>query len=261
GPELDWAAFAAHVSRHRLAPFLAHRLPAGERASLPPGVMRSLLEGAIVTRRRGQLQAALLGRVLRLLDGEGVAALSIKGPALAQRLHGGIGARHAGDLDLLVRAADVERADALLRGAGLRREVPGFDLSPRQRGAFRELWHEYGYVDPETGVRVELAWRLVEDGVTDEVWREPPRVVELGGRPIGTLAPQTEAVYLLRRGARRGWSRLFWLVDVALALGDASVAWPALVARAERHGVRRAALQGIHLAHGLLGVPLPRGIP
>src|SRR5690606_19230151 len=55
--------------------------------------------------------------------------------------------------------------------------------------------------------------------------------------------------------------RLFWLVDVALALGDASVDWPALVARAERHGVRRAALQGIHLAHGLLGVPLPRGIP
>ena len=249
---VDWNLFAAHVDRHRVAPFLVHRLSAEAKARLPAPVARQLLEAGLVTMQRARVRTETLVRLARCLDAAAIPVTSVKGPVLAQRLYGAPGARHAGDLDLLVHADDVTRADQALRAAGLQRTLPEFALTPAQDRLFRRMRREYGYVDPATGVKVELMWRLHDVGSGDAE-HEETEVVELAGYPIRALGSEAEALYLILHGARHGWTRLVWLVDVAMLLQGDTVCWAPVARRAERAGERRSFEQTMRLARELLG--------
>ena len=76
------------------------------------------------------LEHALAG-VVDVLDGGGVDTRVLKGSAFARLDYADPAVRSYVDLDLLVRAADVDRAVALLSDAGYRRTLavprPGFD--------------------------------------------------------------------------------------------------------------------------------------
>ena len=104
--------------------------------------------------------------------------------------------------------------------------------------------------------RVELLWRLEGLGDTPALW-ELAGTVQFGGQPMRTLPHELNVLYLFLHGARHGWFRLFWLVDVALLLRDPRNDWPALLARARRERLERPLLQGAALAEELLGVPCP----
>ena len=59
-----------------------------------------------------------LDRLLRLFTRNGVEALPLKGPVLAESLYGSISLRTSDDIDLLVKAADFATAQSLLIEAG-----------------------------------------------------------------------------------------------------------------------------------------------
>ena len=62
---------------------------------------------------------------------------------------------------------------------------------------------------------------------------------------------------LLLHGAKHGWSRLKWLVDVARFVPLAEIDYECLLRSAESRGYRRALLIGMDLAARLLSSPLP----
>lgn len=249
-----WPAFVATVERHRLAPFLHARAPAAVAASCPPDVARQIQFAAAQSLRRGLAQAAELFRLVDALAAAGVPAFTVKGAALAQQLHGHPGGRFAGDVDLVVARADVERADAVLHATGLRRTWPDFPLTPRQTRAYLAAKPDFEYVreHPTVPLRVELLWRL--EGVGPAFGTT---TLALAGRETRTLALPDHALYLLQHGARHAWFRLFWLVDIALLLERDNLDWAALLARARAGGSERALRQGVALAVELLGARLP----
>jgi len=61
---------------------------------------------------------AELFRILERFASEGIATLVIKGPVLAVQAYGDPAIRSYGDLDLLVRQADIRRATELMSAAG-----------------------------------------------------------------------------------------------------------------------------------------------
>ena len=251
---VDWAAFAVGVRRHRVGAFLHHRLPAEAREAFPEATRAVFARQADRAMRRALARMAELARVVRALGEAGVAAASVKGPLLALELYEDLGQRHSGDLDLIVAEADVERADAILRDQGYRRNEPGFELTRRQLQAHLRFHRENEYRHPTTGIRLELKWRLFSSagaGVAEREWRE------VAGQRVAVLAPSVNLLYLFAHGARHGWFRLFWLVDAALILRAGPTDWEETFSLARRLGVQRPLLQGATLARDLLGVPPP----
>jgi hypothetical protein len=256
---VDWAAWLRWMERHRVGAFLHHRLPAEVRAALPEEAASRLRGLALDTARRSLGRIAELARLVGRFEQTGIRLLSVKGPALAQRLYGEAGLRHAGDLDLLIAPEDARRADQLMREAGYYRAYPDFELTPLQWEKYLELRHELKCVRADLGLLAEVQWRL--EGLPQlrfaDLWeRRVPG--ELAGARLALLPEPENALYLFVHGARHGWSALFWLVDIALLLAAATEAdATALLRRAQSLGASHSLLQGAALARDLLGVKLP----
>ena len=143
-------------------------------------------------------------RLLGLLREAGVAVLPIRGVALTEELYPDLACREVGDIDLLVRSAEVVRAYGVLKGAGL-----ADTANPWNAKALAKLSCRPAYLYPELklsgehGVSVELHWD----------WVEP----EL---PESDLCQDAEGylVYLCRHAAKHFWVDLRWLTDVELLL-------------------------------------------
>lgn len=184
----------------------------------------------------------------------------MKGPLLAQALYGGVGVRHAGDLDLLIAPDRLAEADQVLQGAGRRRSQPDFDLSPRQRREYLQLKHEFEFFNDATGVRIEVQWRLEGlPGLGFEDLKRREVSGDLGGQTVGTLPPVEHLIYLFVHGAKHGWCSLFWLLDVALALREERD-WAQLRDTAARLGAVQALGQGVRLAEEVLGATVPEAL-
>ena len=255
--EVDWSKFSVCAERHRVGAFLHWRLPAHARQAIPGGVLGELGREAERGTHRSLQRASELVRLARHFADSGIPVASVKGPLLALQLYGELGQRHAGDIDLLVAPDDVERADALLKAQGYERTEPDFELTPLQFRQFRRFKRDAEYVSRESGIRLELGWRLfhvAESCRADFEWRD------FAGQKIAVLKPEDNALYLFVHGARHGWFRLFWLVDVSLLLADSRVDWPAAAATARRLGLERSVSQGAALAGELLGAPVPAAI-
>lgn len=255
---LDWSTFLLAVERHRVGALL-HRRAGAALASLPPPVAARLATVAHATTRRALQRAAEQVRLTRALEAAGIETLAVKGLALAQRLYGEIGVRHAGDIDLLVRPESVERADRVLQAESLSRTHPDFALTPRQLRSFLEIKREFEYVRTSTAIRVELLWRLENLEVDDPVWRDAVPIT-VAAQPMRTLSPDLDALYVLQHDAKHGWFRLFWLVDAALLLREPALDWGKLLARSRARGSAGALLQAAELAERLLHVERPAAL-
>lgn len=255
--DIDWSRFLATVERHRLGAFLAQRAGAQLTASCPPEVGQKLQAAAASTAQRALIVMAQQLRLTRLFAAGGIEVLAVKGLVSAEQLYGGIGRRHVGDLDLLVRSEDVARADALLQTIpGLRRTRPDFPLTPRQLKEYVRVKPEFEYMLAPAALRVELLWRLEGLPAKEDVWTDAVECAP-GGHRTRTLAPELNALYLFQHGARHAWFRLFWLVDIALLLQSADFDASQLIAHARRTGAERAVLQGAALAQRLFAFDLP----
>jgi len=255
--EVDWSKFSVCAERHRVGAFLHWRLPARAREALPSAVLGEFGRAAERGTHRSLQRASELVRLARQFADSGIPVASVKGPLLALQLYGELGQRHAGDIDLLVAPDDVERADALLKAQGYERTEPDFELTPLQFRQFRRFKRDAEYLSPGSGIRLELGWRLfhvAESCRAEFEWRD------FAGQKIAVLKPEDNALYLFAHGARHGWFRLFWLVDVSLLLAGNGVDWPAAAESARRLGLERSVSQGAALAGELLGVPVPAAL-
>jgi hypothetical protein len=255
---VNLAVFAEILARHRVGAYLHHRLVAGTRAQLPKTVQELLAVAARNTARRALGRSAELVRIAQRFGDASIPFLTVKGPLLAKELYGGVGIRHAGDLDLLIAPERLADADKALRGAGCRRSQPDFELSPRQQREYMQLKHEFEYFNDATGVRIEVQWRL--EGLvalTFDGLRKREVHGELGGQMVGMLPPMEHLTYLFVHGAKHGWCSLFWLLDVALALRETRN-WEEFRDTAVRLGASRALEQGVRLCAQVLGVDAPQ---
>ena len=257
GPE----AFEDLLLRHRLGPFLSRRLRGGFSTSLSPAHQSVLREADHRNATLALVRSGELVRIARRLGAAGIPFVSVKGPLLARSLYGEVGARHSGDLDLLVPVEQILSADRLLKSIGYRRSQPCFELTPRQFSAFQQLKHEFEYFNESGTVRLEIEWRLSGlDRISPAELVSSSTTTQLAATSIARLPETLEFLYLFVHGAGHAWFRLFWLVDVALLLQRPDMDWSALMDLARIHGVETCVWQGALLAKRLFGIPTPTAI-
>jgi hypothetical protein len=270
GP-IHWGLVVRLARRHRVLALLYRNLNRLEWAGVP-GEVRSELHSAQQANAATCLRmAGELLRVLALFDEARIPAIPFKGVTLAARAYGDSALRDAGDIDLLVRRADVVAAVALLEEHGL---GPAFPTStPREadylrrlsgplRDAYLNSHCEHHLVSNDGASNVDLHWAVALREFSlplnsDELW-ERATMGQLVGRTIPALSDEDLLLVLCVNGAKDCWERLDRVCDVAELIRAAPrLGWDRAIDVAKCAGARRMLSLGLSLARGLLGSNLP----
>jgi hypothetical protein len=260
GP-LDWRAILFGVERHRV-PALAYAALRGQAADIPPEVLARLQAADRACRLLGMRHAAVTAKLLKALGDAGVEAMPLKGAWLSQYLHGDVGLRHAKDIDLLVRQADLGRAREVLAAGGYvrRPDIEGLLPTPRQERFLESVQYHETHVHGD-GTEVELHWgRPSWSGAhLGLLWQRARRTQWLGAEfPV----PDDDMLllFLCDHGAHHRWFRLKWLGDVAMLLSRREDDGVALMELARRMDLVLPLAQTAMLVERLYGVAALPGL-
>jgi hypothetical protein len=259
--ELDWEAVLSLAAVHGLRPLLFRHVQAMAPGSVPKAVFVELWGQHELLKRRNQAMVAELLTLLRLFAERGILAVPYKGPTLAMLAFGDLTLREFGDLDILLRPADILPAKHLLETFGY---TPEFPLSPFVEQAFLRA-HEHYHVMLHCQSRdmlVELHWRtdpeFPVERSNDPEWWAKRETVRFFDADVRSFAPHELLLILCLHGSKHHWERFGWLVDVAeLIRRQPNLDWSWILDQAESLRAGRRLALGLHLLQQLLDVPLP----
>jgi hypothetical protein len=258
----DWDAVLDLAHEQRVSPLVHQRRP--ELEDLIPTEAGAKMHAAHQLNLLQNMASAVeLIRLLRELESRSIPAMPFKGVVLAASAYGGLAARAAGDIDLLVHFRDLAAGTALLKEHGFELQTPVHaDGSPSVPNYF-----EYHFERPSDGMVVELRWRLeliqprfTRDLGMDWVW--PGHVTAtLAGAEVPDLRPEIALLVLCMHGCKHVWSRLIWICDVdRLLAAHPGLNWKEAIRQAKRHGLWKALALGVLLAERIAGAPVPPAV-
>jgi len=254
---LDWRLLVSLAAAHTVTPQLY--LAAREGAA-PPEIAAGLRESFESAARFNLALAAELARLLKSCEQEGIAAVPLKGPALAAALYGNLALRASSDLDLLIRPADLARVRRILAARGYRLTSNLHWNS--ERACFRARERQVSFLDAAGIISVDVHWHPMPAYFPDsfspeEAWGSL-QPVRMAGFPVRALAPRHLLLYLCGHGGKHGWERLAWICDLARLIElDPELDWEAAMGEARRARTGRMLATGLLLASDLLGKNLP----
>jgi hypothetical protein len=259
GP-LDWSRFLRVANRQQVVGLTYDGLTRA-RPEVPPDIIREIGARAATLVRENLEMARESLRVQRLFDDAGLPVLFVKGAALSVLAFGNLSLRVGKDIDLLVAHETLPAATALLLRAGYCRFDPPPNISDTQLRLVMPLRKDLGFVHKETGLRIELHWRLFLNphAMAEASIMASSRVVPLAGAAgLRTLGEEDLFAYLCMHGALHWWYQLKWLADISALLAAVSEdSVEHLFRAAGIRGVGRAATQALLLCRRVLGTPIP----
>lgn len=198
---------------------------------------------------------AHLAPIVTAIAAAGIPMLLLKGAALVAR---GIppGGRPMGDIDLLVRAADADRALALADRAPWKPRDP---VTP----AFRRAWNAVHHSDGDW-CHLDLHWHLFwqdrRPEAEDGIWARavPARFGEV---PVLRPGDTDSLAHTLMHGARRGrTSAIRWVVDAWSLLRAGTIDWELLLREGRARRMQARLRWTLAYLVALLDAPVPPGV-
>jgi len=242
--------------RHRLFPL------ASEIINLLDEKNREKWKNAIQVRTIKSLQlASNLKEVTGTFKAEGIESIPLKGPVLAQRLYGDIGSRHSVDLDLLVRAEQIERIIEIAKDLGYTLTFPNPGFSARRWNYYFRYKKEIGMHNRDQGIFLELHagidnHSLIRQSKEDLLW-EGLSEQTVGDSHYLSMNEDHTFLYLTFHGGMHQFTRLFWLRDVAEALKRWSLDHQKILIKARSLGIERMLGMALVLAREYFNTGIP----
>ncbi|MEH7180541.1 nucleotidyltransferase domain-containing protein [Neobacillus vireti] len=246
--DVDWGLFLNLAKHHRVYPLIYMKLKNLKEGSIPLDVIQVLSQEY----RKNTFQMLHLTgemeNIFRHLGELDIQALMLKGPVLAMDLYGDLSHRTSKDLDILVQQRDLKRTEEIILKLGYEKVAVGD--------------HHFCYFHFKKAINIEIHWRLHPDlGIEpsfDYLW-ERRRITPLTSYPICFLGRDDLFLYLVPHGARHGWFRLRWLVDID-RLVRKGLNWGYLIPQLLKFQYQHIAGQALLLAQQILNTPFPMDI-
>jgi len=260
---VDWRYVLSAGGAHGILPLMQRHL--GGRDLVPSAVRQELrLRCERVARSNLYLSAQRL-EVAGALEAAGVVTLVLKGPAVAVAQYGDLFLREFGDLDIMVKSADVALATEVIESLGF---APWRVISDAQEELLQHVEYSRTFTRPGDDLDLDLHWDLARGFFTGRVEAEAlwadTESFELHGRELRCLSPDLLLLALCVHGAKHGpfpWPRLKWICDVAeLIRQSEGFDWEAALRYAGALGCRRTMLLGLALSRPLHDGSLPSAI-
>ena len=254
--DADWNALAGAAERHGVAVILARAL---QLESLP--VAKSLTAITRQQTRHSLILVRQLHQIVSALGASDIETLPVKGPVLSAQLFGNPELRGAsGDLDFVVKRADLDKAIDVLAGMGYHRAEPSLDEHDH------EQWESEAHLLPRMpGTLVELHTDLIGSfhtaGLDLEGVLARTSERQMFGTTIRIPAPEDLLLYLALHASRHLWRRLLWTCDVAALIHSTpELDWTRVIANARAIDARRRLAVSLRLASEYAGVTVPSAV-
>jgi len=254
--KLDWPVLLAQADEHSVLPLLATRLQELAPGASPPEIQTKLQSWQRAHAVFTLTLSAELFQILERFAALDIEVLITKGPALSVRCYGDAGMRQYGDLDLIVRAKDIERATKAMIELGFELKISLHTIRANK------IPGEYVFTRRDKKLLIEFH--------TERTFRYHPRPLDIerlfkrrasvtiDGREVPALSLEDELVLISVHGAKHFWERLMWIADVAALVSSRQAPdFNRAMAVARDVGAERILLLGLRLASDVLGAKLP----
>ncbi|MBN2106017.1 MAG: nucleotidyltransferase family protein [Deltaproteobacteria bacterium] len=255
----DWDGVVRAALGYNLAPQLYHRLkPFFDAGPVPPQMRQRLQEAYYLNAGRNMRLYLQLGTLLRCFHDAGAPVILLKGAHLAEIVYGNVALRPMGDIDLLVRHADLLRAHEVLAGQGY-------------ANAEKNTGHALGHLPPyvkKHAPAIEIHYNICGPPFSDrfavgDLW-ERARPASVQAEAALTLCPEDLVLHLcvhaaVDHGLEMGPLPFFDLART-LAYYRNHISWGSLLGRAEQWSLKRCLLLMLYLSESMAGLVLPQEV-
>lgn len=252
---INWYVFLEVVKQHRVYPIIYKKLNDEFGKEIPQEIqvkLRGLYQQNTFQMMKMSAEMESLSDCFQKQE---IRCLFLKGPALAYQLYRNLSMRTSNDLDVLISLKDFKKADALLIERGYERD----EYKRSVLGDWKWKNHHVEYMHPDTLQKIELHWKLHPGGAKepsfDQLWNRK-QASTLTKKTTYLLGTEDLYVFLMIHGARHGWFRLRWLVDLA-DLSKQITDWRLIKKMKHSYQVSHIAGQVGLLAEELLDTKLP----
>lgn len=217
---IDWELFFKLAMHHRVYPLIYLKLKELDDPLIPRYIKDRLYQEYKKNAFQMLYLSGEMEQLSKLFTENHVRLLFLKGPVLAANLYGDTSLRTSKDLDMLISIKNLKKVEDLLLNIGYLREGDG-EPSVLNHWKWRE--HHISYIHPGKGIQLEIHWRLnprpSKEPSYDDLWKRKRKSL-LTAYPVYFLGKEDLFLYLINHGARHGWFRLRWLVDIDKMVRD-----------------------------------------
>jgi hypothetical protein len=211
--DIEWKLFLELAMHHRVYPLLFTKFKKIDEYLVPSFVIKTINQ-AYKNNTFHMLQlSGEMEELCKLFDKHQICLIVLKGPVLGVDLYGDVSLRTSGDLDMLIPINDLEKVDKLLFKLGYEKD----DYIQTILNDWTWRHHHVTYFHPKKRIKLEIHWRLNPGPGKEpsfiELW-DRKRVSSLTRYPVYYLGREDLFLFLVSHGARHGWSRLRWLIDI-----------------------------------------------
>lgn len=211
--DIDWNNFLELTLHHRVYPILYKRIkelnvdlvPAKVIGKLQQYYQNNIFQMLMLT---GESES-----ISRIFSDQKIQTLFLKGSILGAHLYGDLSLRTSSDIDILIPIEDLKRAESTLLNLGYVKD--DYILTVLNDWKWRH--HHITFMHPQKKIKLEIHWRL-NPGPSwnqsfEDLW-ERKKESSITNFPLYMLGEEDLFLFLVSHGARHGWSRLRWLVDI-----------------------------------------------
>jgi hypothetical protein len=249
--DIEWTYLVGTALAHGVMPLLYRSLHATCPNAVPKAILEQLREHFYANAGHNLFLAKELLKLLHLLEAHEIPAIPYKGPLLAATIYGNLALREFGDLDILVRERDYQRAQHLLVDQGFRLTI--------EHEWEAEFTDEYGKVAVDLHRRI--APQEFPSPLTFEYLSKRLQPTTLIGTTVPSLSPKDTLFMLSIQVTKDRFLKLAKVCDVAELLRmHPGLNWAQALTEAKRLGAQRKILFALCLTSNLLGTPLPQEV-
>lgn len=256
--DIDWEVFLEQAVHHRVYPVIYQKLKQVDEELIPSHIVQTLNRKYKKNTFQMLYLSAEMERINKLCNENEIRMIFLKGPVLSQDLYGDISLRTSCDLDVLIPMRNLEKVEMLLLEQGYVKD----DYIQTILNDWKWRHHHITFFHPIKQIKVEIHWRLnpgpgKEPGF-EELWGRK-RKSTLTSNSVYMLGKEDLFLFLVSHGARHGWSRLRWLVDIKKIV-DQELNWSEIHKLMRKYQMLHLGGQALILAAQLLGVRLDEGM-
>ena len=203
-------------------------------ADIPPWFFGELKKAYNSILGRNILVLKKLEQIIGLFNRQGIDSLIFKGIALGQLVYGDIGKRATGDVDILVKKRDLEKADSILKRSGY--STP-FDIKDFVGLPFNRYRNSFLYSNLKaTPKYIHLYYHFINflpyhvkviKGVDmDRIWKDSKQI-ELGDVKTRTFSVYHQMIFLCMHALHHSPKALIRLCDIneLIDLNKGNIDW------------------------------------
>ncbi|QWG46047.1 Renal dipeptidase [Bacillus mycoides] len=252
--DIDWEVFLEQAVHHRVYPVIYQKLKQVDEELIPSHIVQTLNRKYKKNTFQMLYLSAEMERINKLCNENEIRMIFLKGPVLSQDLYGDISLRTSCDLDVLIPMQNLEKVEMLLLEQGYVKD----DYIQTILNDWKWRHHHITFFHPTKQIKLEIHWRLnpgpgKEPGF-EELWKRK-RKSTLTSNSVYMLGEEDLFLFLVSHGARHGWSRLRWLVDIKKIV-DQELNWSEIHKLMRKYQMLHLGGQALILAAQLLGVRL-----